>query len=181
VIRRTQTGRLGYVLVEVIVSLVVFSIGMVAVMRTFSVAANARGVAQDYTVGNFLCQKLMSESLAMPELPEGSTEGNFGEEYFIQRWSRTVKLIKVQMVAVPEVQQAPKKRRLSSFRRKLKRRGIAAGIPGAPAAQAQQGGKEIVFRQITVTVSWTRRSAQYSVFAETRVPVRDGAMSNVRA
>jgi len=95
VFQRNKTAY-GYVLVEVVVSMVVFSIGAVSVMRTFSVAAQARALAQDYTVAGFLGQKMMTESQAEPSLKEGIEEGDFGEEYPKFNWIRTVELVKVQ-------------------------------------------------------------------------------------
>jgi len=169
--RRITSG--GYVLIEVMVSLVVFSVGILSVMRSFSVATRARGVAQDYTVAAFLCQKLMSESQSMADLPEGAETGGFGDAYPKFNWTRTVTLIKIEPPPPPKQDQKPRRGRVFQghvLQDAAERRRAMSGPQ-----------KTLTLRGIVVTVSWSRRGAQYSVSAETRLPVREGAISNVGA
>jgi type II secretory pathway pseudopilin PulG len=158
-IRRRKRTAYGYVLVEVVVSMVVFSIGVVSVMRTFSVGAHARGIAQDYTVAGFLCQKVMNESRAEPSLKEGTEEGWFGDEFPKFRWVRTVELIKVQPGVPPGEQQ--------EF-------GGADSSQRSPRRDLQsERQKPITFQRILVTVLWQRKGAEYTVTLETLIPVLD--------
>jgi len=158
-IRRRNRTAYGYILVEVVVSMVVFSIGVVSVMRTFSVGAHARGIAQDYTVAGFLCQKVMNESRAEPSLEEGTEEGRFEEEFARFRWVRTVELIKVQPGVPPGEQEAFTG---GESPRRPRRRDLQ---------KARQ--KPITFERILVTVLWQRKGAEYTVTLETLIPVLD--------
>jgi len=158
-IGRRDRAVYGYVLVEVVVSMVVFSIGVVSVMRTFSVGAHARGIAQDYTVAGFLCQKVMNESRAERSLEEGTEEGWFGEEFPRFRWVRTVEIIKVQPGVPPGEQEQFTDGELA---RRSPRRNLQRGRQ-----------KPITFERILVTVLWQRKGAEYTVTLETLVPVFD--------
>ena len=153
----------GYVLIEVVVSLVVFSIGAVSIMRTFSSAAQARGLAQDFTIAGFLCQKVMSESRAAQGLTEGTETGSFGEEYPKFRWTRTVKLVVIELPPVPKGQREAERRRVS--------RRWGTLLERLREEEKAEQPEPIPFTVITVAVSWKRRGAGYSVSVETMVPV----------
>jgi type II secretory pathway pseudopilin PulG len=159
-IGRRDRAAHGYVLIEVVVSMVVFSIGIVSVMRTFSVGAHARGIAQDYTVAAFLCQKVMNESRAEPSPQQGVEEGDFGKEFPRFRWTRTVELIKVQPGVPPGEQE---KLALDQSWETPSQRD--------PQKTRQ---KPITFLRILVTVLWQRKGVEYTVELETLVPVLDG-------
>jgi Tfp pilus assembly protein PilV len=162
---RRISGR-GYILVEVIVSLVVFSIGMLSVMRTFSVAAQARGVAQDYTIANLLCQKLLSESRAMaPESQSLTGKGKFGKAYPGFEWVRTVTAVQI---ATTRQQEGAEGRKDTG-----RRRG------GSRQRASQTAQEQIAFTETSVTVSWRRRGASYSVSVRTTLPVGAGARRDV--
>jgi len=161
VFQRNKTAY-GYVLVEVVVSMVVFSIGAVSVMRTFSVAAQARALAQDYTVAGFLGQKMMTESQAEPSLKEGIEEGDFGEEYPKFNWIRTVELIKVQPPVSPEEQE--------ELERGQSLQGPVSFRNGKRRETERMRRKPITFKRIVVTIPWQRKGAEYSVSFETLVP-----------
>ncbi len=154
----------GYILVEVIVSLVVFSIGAVSVMRTLSTATQARGVNQDFTIAGFLCQKVMTESRAEGVSEEGQEQGDFGDEYAKFRWSRTVEIVMVEPKGPPEDKRKPEAGPLPM------KRGSLGGRLQGKRKQAKER-EPIPFVKTSVVVSWTRRGAGYSVSAETMVPV----------
>ena len=169
---RKRIATRGYVLVEVIVSLVVFSIGMLSVMRTFSVTAQARGVAQDYTIANFLCQKLLSESRAMAVSEGEPQKSDFGKTYPRFSWERAVtvtELMAPQQEEEPEQGKSAGRRRKKSEPRKSKSKTRAERVPEKPPA----------FIETSVTVSWTRSGFTYSVSARRRIPEGAGERKDV--
>jgi len=161
ILKRNKTTY-GYILIEVVVSMVVFSIGVISVLRTFSVAAQARAVAQDYTIADFLCQKVMTESQAAPFLKEGIEEGGFGEDFPKFRWVRTVELIKVQPPVSPEEQE--------ELERGQSLQGPVSFRNGKRRETERMRRKPITFKRIVVTIPWQRKGAEYSVSFETLVP-----------
>jgi len=163
--RDRMTG--GYVLIEVVVSLVVFSIGAISVMKSFSNATYARGLSQDYTIAGFLCQKAMAESRTADASQEGPQHGDFGDEYPKFNWTRTLEIIMVELPPPPEQQARSQPSGLP-----WKRSPLSERLKGQPKKKAeQQERKEIPFLKTTVVVSWTRRGAGYSLSAATMVPV----------
>ena len=164
--RNRATG--GYVLIEVVVSLVVFSIGAISVMRTFSTATQARGLAQDFTIAGFLCQKVMSESRAVGAAQEGPQQGDFGDEYPRFSWTRMVEVVMVELAPPPQKQRQPEPRGLP-----WKRSPLGKRLRGQTRKAEEEERKPIPFLKTTVAVSWNRRGAGYNVSAETMVPVLD--------
>jgi type II secretory pathway pseudopilin PulG len=162
ILQRNKTTY-GYILIEVVVSMVVFSIGVVSVLRTFSVAAQARAVAQDYTVAAFLCQKVMTESQAARSPKEGIEEGDFGEAFPKFRWVRTVELIKAEPTAAPEEREGLAQRQPLQ--------GPVSPTKGSEREADQLQRMPITYRRILVTILWQRKGAEYSVSVETLVPV----------
>lgn len=165
----------GYILVEVIVSLVVFSIGALSVMRTLSAATQARGLTQDFTIAGFLCQQAMTESRAEGASEEGQEHGDFGDEYAKFGWSRTVEIVMVEPAGPPEEKRQPEpsglpwKRSPLSERLQGKASPLSERLRGKPKQAKER--EPIPFVKTSVVVSWKRRGAGYSVSAETMVPV----------
>ena len=153
----------GYVLIEVVVSLVVFSIGAISVMKSFSAATYSRGLSQDYTIAGFLCQKAMTESRTADASQEGPQHGDFGDEYPKFHWTRTLEIVMVALPPPPKQQVRPQPSGLPWKRSPLRR--------GQPKKAKEEEREQIPFLKTTVVVSWTRRGAGYSVSAETMVPV----------
>jgi len=167
ILKRNRAPR-GYVLIEVVVSLVVFSIGAVSVMRTFSTATQARGLAQDFTIAGFLCQKVMSDSRVAGATEEGPQQGDFGDEYPRFSWTRMVEVVMVEIAPPPQKQRQPEPRGLPWKRSPLSKR-----LRGQTKKAKEKERKPIPFLKTTVVVSWNRRAAGYNVSAETMVPMLD--------
>jgi type II secretory pathway pseudopilin PulG len=158
----------GYVLIEVVVSLVVFSIGAISVMRTFSTATQARGLTHDFTIAGFLCQKVMSESRAKGLAQEGPEQGDFGDEYPRFRWTRMVEIVMVELPPPPKQQGQPDARG-----RPWKRSRLSKRSRGQTKRAKEEERKPIPFLRTTAVVSWNRRGAGYNVSAETMLPLLD--------
>jgi len=81
----------GLALLEVIVAMMVLTVGIVSVSKSFSVAVLARGLAQDYTDSRCLAARLIWESVAQAKsLQVGTTRGRFGDEWRRFSWEREV-------------------------------------------------------------------------------------------
>jgi type II secretory pathway pseudopilin PulG len=156
----------GYVLIEVVVSLVVFSIGAISVMKSFSAGTFSRGLSQDYTIAGFLCQKAMTESRTADASQEGPQHGDFGDEYPRFHWTRTLEIVMVELPPPPKQQVRAQPSGLP-----WKRSPLSERLRGQPKKVKEQEQEPIPFLKTTVVVSWTRRGAGYSVSAETMVPV----------
>lgn len=80
--------RLGYILVETIVSMGLLSVGMIAINGAVSQAIITRGQAQDYTIARFLMEQIDNEKEIEPSIEAGSGQGVFPGEYsrFSYEW-----------------------------------------------------------------------------------------------
>jgi len=177
--RRPRTTTRGYVLVEVIVSLVVFSIGMVSVMRTFSVAIHARALAQDYTIATLLCQRLLDESRVMvnPQGGRGREKGRFGTRF---EWVRET------AVARGPAEQQERQRRQQAPRRGALRNERRRGSLNRQRSRNSQRAialRENTLLETTVEVSWMRKGAKHAVTVQAKIPatVNEGSSRNASA
>jgi prepilin-type N-terminal cleavage/methylation domain-containing protein len=83
---RLQTRR-GFTLLEVIVSMAILSIGLVAVLEAYSAAARVSLQDEFITTATFLAAGKMEEVLKEPYITTGSDEGDFGEEFADFTWT----------------------------------------------------------------------------------------------
>ncbi len=182
----------GYVLVEVVVSLVVFSIGMLSVMRTFSVAIHARALAHDYTIATFLCQKLLDESRVVGGSRGARNRGTFDTKF---RWVRETSIAQgtaSQEESQPERQQRQQRQQWQQGQQGQQQqqgstrttlggeRRRAFLNRGNSGSQGEIAPRATTFGETTVTVSWTRKGASYDMSVRARVPmaVTAGAVQN---
>lgn len=84
---RGLPARRGFTLLEVIVSLAVLSIGLVAVLEAYSAAARVSLQDEFLTTATFLAAGKMEEVLKEPYISTASDEGDFGEEFPEYTWS----------------------------------------------------------------------------------------------
>jgi len=188
----------GYVLVEVMVSLVVFSIGMLSVMRTFSVAIHARALAHDYTIATFLCQKLLDESRVAEGSRRARNRGTFDTRF---RWVREV-TDRQDMSGQQggqlqrdgrwqDGQWQPGQQQGGQSPQQLQQQGHTRLTVGGERRRAFLNRRNteseddfkpqaVRFDETTVTVSWTRKGASYDVSVKAKVPmaVPVGAVQN---
>jgi len=83
----------GYILAEVVVSMMVLTVGIVSVSRSFSVATIARGLAQDYTDSRYLAAEQMWKTVAEADagtLKFGSKRGTFPAPWQKFSWELNV-------------------------------------------------------------------------------------------
>ncbi len=83
----------GYVLFEVVVSMMVLTVGILSISRSFSVAMLARGLAQDYTDSRYLAAERIWQAVAQVEadtLKPGTTRGTFPDPWQRFSWEQKV-------------------------------------------------------------------------------------------
>ncbi len=80
-------ARRGFTLLEVIVSLAVLSIGLVAVLEAYGAAARVSLQDEFITTATFLAAGKMEEVLKEPYIAAASDEGDFGEEFPDFTWT----------------------------------------------------------------------------------------------
>jgi hypothetical protein len=134
----------GYILAEVIVSMVVLTVGIVSVSRSFSVALIARGLAQDYTDSRYLAAGQMWKTVADAEagkLKLGSKRDKFPAPWQKFSWELTV-----------EETTIPYK--------------VLTGVAGNEQAAT-------FFARAVLTIKWTRRNVEYERWVATIVPPVD--------
>ncbi|MDQ7821758.1 MAG: prepilin-type N-terminal cleavage/methylation domain-containing protein [Candidatus Eremiobacteraeota bacterium] len=80
--RRYRRKNLAFSLIEVMIAMVIFTVGIIAVMYLFPLGARTIGKAKEVTAASFLGQAKMEEVLLLPadQMPSLS-EGDFGPEY----------------------------------------------------------------------------------------------------
>ena len=131
----------GYILAEVIVSMMVLTVGIVSVSRSFSVALLARGLAQDYTDSRYLAAEQIWKAVADSEvgrLTLGSSRGNFPAPWEKFSWE-----LNVEETTIPYK--------------------VLVGVGGSEQAE------KFFFRAV-LTVKWTRRNVEYERWVATLTP-----------
>lgn len=142
----TRRAVRGLMLMEVIVSMMVLSVGIVAVSRSFSVALRARGLAQDYTDARFLASDKLAEAIAVARSGgNGSGQGEFGRDWPGFSWQATVSQ--------------------SSFAYNMIIPATGSGT-GENVLRIEASS----FGQIVVTVKWTRRGEELSSTVAALIP-----------
>ena len=91
-IRRKLTYKQGFTLLEAMVSLAILAIGLIAVIRTFSISTRANAFARDRTTATLLAEQKMAELRGMPLREIGIKTGDFGEDYPRFKWQTLITL-----------------------------------------------------------------------------------------
>jgi prepilin-type N-terminal cleavage/methylation domain-containing protein len=79
--------RSGFTLLEVVVSLAIMAVGLVAVLEAFSAASRLSLQDEYITTATRLAQSKMEEVEKEPTITTGSQEGGFGDEFPDYSWS----------------------------------------------------------------------------------------------
>lgn len=135
----------GYILVETMVAMGVLSISMLTIQQAVREAMLTRAMAEDLTTARFLMEEIMNGLIILPELEEGSSQGDFGAEF--SRFSYTWRVSKAE-VPRPELPEFVPEQMRESLTRQYK-----GFIP-----------------KVSVTVSWTRLGQQREITAQTLLP-----------
>jgi hypothetical protein len=147
----------GLVLFEVMVSLVVFSAGIIAVMRAVSVCLQTRGDIESYSMAMFLAQQAMSELEGAMNPAELPVSGTFHEPYSQFNWKRSLTQtgMKSFFTASPDDDL-----------------DLDIEVPGAEPVMPQNVKMPVIYKA-TVTVGWTRRGTYEEFTTATLVPPRE--------
>ena len=86
---RRHGARVGFVLLEVLVSLTILGVTVAACMRSFTQSISAIRQVELKTQANFFAQQLLAEFEVFPP-EEGVWEGGFGEDYEHYFWRAEV-------------------------------------------------------------------------------------------
>lgn len=90
----------GFILLEVIVSLVILSLTIATFMRSFAVSLGSIKKSEIVNQAMFFAHRLLDEyEVEPPELDE--SEGDFGEEYPYFSWTTSVEDVKVDYEDIP--------------------------------------------------------------------------------
>lgn len=100
--RRGPTRR-GFTLLEVIVSMAVLAIGLVAVLEAYGAASRVSLQDEFLTTATFLAAGKMEEVLKEPYITTGSDEGDFGEEFPDFTWTADITDSEMEGLAVVTV------------------------------------------------------------------------------
>lgn len=93
--RGTRFDRRGYILLEVVASLVILAFGILALGRAISISLQASHVAQDYTTAALLAQNVLHEVevSTKPERLARAGEFDLGDEFPMFAWKRTIRKV----------------------------------------------------------------------------------------
>lgn len=81
--RRPRTASAGFTLLEVVVALAIFAVGILAVIDLFSGSLRLSEGARDVSAAQVYASQRMEEALLSPDPKPGVESGAFGEKY---RW-----------------------------------------------------------------------------------------------
>ena len=81
--RRPRTATGGFTLLEVVVALAIFAVGILAVIDLFSGSLRLSEGARDVSAAQVYASQRMEEALLSPDPKPGVESGAFGEKY---RW-----------------------------------------------------------------------------------------------
>jgi hypothetical protein len=87
---RRRARSTGYSLLELVLAVAIFSMGVVAVLELFATCLHASSVSLAYTQAVYLAQGLMEDELAEGVFDDRSDSGDFGENYPLHSWSYDV-------------------------------------------------------------------------------------------
>jgi len=137
--------------------MMVLTVGILSVSRSFSVAMLARGLAQDYTDSRYLAAERMWQALAQAEahtLKLGSTRGKFPEPWQRFSWEQKVEETRLPYQVSAKILDVAQPQRDS----------------GAIPRAAIEEQPEEFFARLVVTIEWTRRNVEQTRSVATLVP-----------
>jgi len=155
----------GYVLVEVVVSMMVLTVGILSVSRSFSVAMLARGLSQDYTDSRYLAAEQIWQAVAQAEagaLTLGGAQGRFPDPWRKFSWEWKVEETSLPYEVSVKIREVVGPQR---SRRGRSRRAV-------PQVEIEEQPEKF-FNRVVVTVKWTRRNVEYERWVATLVPPID--------
>ncbi|MBI5093047.1 MAG: prepilin-type N-terminal cleavage/methylation domain-containing protein [Candidatus Hydrogenedentes bacterium] len=79
--------RAGYSLLELVLAVAIFSVGVVAVLELFAACLRSSSVSLGYTQAVFLAQELLEEEIADGGFTDTTDSGGFGDNYPSHSWS----------------------------------------------------------------------------------------------
>lgn len=85
-----RNPRSGFTLVELVVSFVILTVGIVAILELVGQSALNARYAKDKTTATVLAQQKLEEITMQPDSYLGEVEGNFGNQYPQFRWRAQV-------------------------------------------------------------------------------------------
>jgi len=84
------TRERGFSLVEMLAALIIFALGVMAVLEVITASVRSTTATVGYTQAVFLAQQRIEETLATEALAPMTDSGNFGEAYPRHAWKREV-------------------------------------------------------------------------------------------
>jgi general secretion pathway protein I len=80
----------GFSLVEMVAAVLIFSLGVTAMLGVFAESLRSTATSADYTRAVFLAQGLMEEVLADDDVEAGELQGEFEDAFPGAWWQRTI-------------------------------------------------------------------------------------------
>ena len=98
---RRQNQTRGYILIEAVMSMVLLSLGLVAIQGAIRQTIVVRGQARDYTQARFLLEETLARLETQPQHVEGSQSGNFEGDFSRFAWEWKISKIDVPLPPFP--------------------------------------------------------------------------------
>jgi prepilin-type N-terminal cleavage/methylation domain-containing protein len=103
----------GFTLLEVMVAVAILGVSLVLTLQLFGGALYSTSLSRHYTEATFLARHKLEELSLDKELPLGSQEGDFEEEYSAYKWQAEIghydvpqlKVTPEEVPAIPQVVQ----------------------------------------------------------------------------
>lgn len=111
----------GFSLIELVASMAIFSIGVLACVELYTVSFRSTSDALDYTQAVFLAEGLLEETMMEDYLTVSSDSGDFGKRYPRHSWELEVEetdqegLLKIHLVVTWTARDVEKKYELTTL------------------------------------------------------------------
>lgn len=95
-IRSISQRRRAFSLVEMMAALIIFSIGVLAVLEVIATSLRSTTATLGYTQAVFLAQQQLEEALLDAPLSAGSESGEFGSAFPNHSWKKEIEEVEAQ-------------------------------------------------------------------------------------
>ena len=92
----SNRGEAGFTLIEILITIVILSVGIVSILHAFETSMNALILSRDVMFGTVLCRDKLSDiksDVVIGKAPVGTSDGEFSGTFEDYRWTTESSLL----------------------------------------------------------------------------------------